>query len=124
MPRTLIHFLFIGGIAFWLDVAIYFLSGGILVFLLGQDAPFFQKILGFFVGVLTTYLYNARITFKSSIGLRRFAAYAATQLTGMAVNLSVFLLFKTMLPALPALGVATMVAAAVNFVGARSVLKG
>jgi putative flippase GtrA len=123
VSRRFLHFLFIGGVAFWLDAATYFLSGTLLVFLMGAGLPVVQKILGFCVGVVATYLYNSRITFSALMNIKQFFAYVCSQLIGMGVNLSVFLVARLFLPVLAALVLATLVAALVNFLGARSVLR-
>jgi putative flippase GtrA len=115
--------LFIGGVAFWLDTATYFLSGLILVAFMGGGVPFAQKIFGFCVGVLATYLYNSRITFSAALNIKQFFAYVGSQLIGMGVNLLVFLGARLFFPVFAALLMATFVAAFVNFVGARSVLR-
>jgi len=123
MRRSVVNFAFIGGVAFVFDAATYFLSGLTFTFLLGQSWPSGQKLIGFAAGVLTTYLYNSRITFSVSYRWSRFWAYLASQLLGMAVNLAVFLLFSRWMPVIVALAGATLIAALVNFLGARRSLR-
>ena len=121
--RSLIHFGFIGGVAFVFDAITYFVVGFVFLLLLGQYVPAGQKAMGFVVGVITTYLYNSRITFAVPCRWRRFWRYLASQLLGMAVNLSVFLVLRRSMPVLPALISATLIAAAVNFLGAKRSLR-
>ena len=123
LSRKILHFAFIGAVAFIFDAATYFLAGLVFSFLLGQNIPFFQKVIGFAAGVATTYLYNSRITFSVSYSWLRFWKYLGSQLLGMAVNLVVFLLLNSALPVLMALAGATLVAAIVNFFGARRSLR-
>lgn len=47
----------------------------------------------------------------------------SSQLLGMAVNLGVFLLLNQLLPVFMALAGATVIAAIVNFLGARRALR-
>jgi len=121
--RRVVHFAFIGGIAFLFDAVTYFLAGLFFSFLLGQHVPLVQKGVGFVAGVLTTYLYNSRVTFSVSYSWGRFWIYLSSQLLGMAVNLGVFLLLNHFLPVLMALVGATAIAAIVNFLGARRALR-
>ena len=123
VSEKVLHFAFIGCVAFVFDATAYFLAGLLFLVLLGQGAPFLQKIIGFAVGVLTTYLYNSRITFSVSYSRRRFWLYISSQLLGMAVNLVVFLILNQVLPVLAALISATLLAAIVNFIGARRSLR-
>ena len=123
LRRSIVHFGFIGGIAFIFDAATYFLSGVVFSFLLGQSVPAGQKLIGFVTGVLTTYLYNSRITFSVHYRWSRFWAYLASQLLGMVVNLAVFLLLKGCMPVIAALAGSTLIAALVNFLGARRSLR-
>jgi putative flippase GtrA len=123
LRRHAAHFAFIGGVAFLFDAATYLLSGILFLRLLGQPVPSVQKVIGFGAGVLTTYLYNSRITFSISYSWVRFWVYLGSQLLGMVVNLSVFLLLQRLIPVLPALAGATLIAALVNFLGARRALR-
>ena len=123
LRRKVVHFAFIGGIAFLLDAATYFLAGLFFSLLLGQHVPLVQKVVGFIAGALTTYLYNSRITFSVSYSWGRFWIYLSSQLLGMAVNLGVFLLLNQLLPVFMALAGATVIAAIVNFLGARRALR-
>ena len=123
LRRSIVHFGFIGGIAFIFDAATYFLSGVVFSFLLGQSVPAGQKLIGFVTGVLTTYLYNSRITFSVDYRWSRFWAYLVSQLLGMVVNLAVFLLLKGCMPVIAALAGSTLIAALVNFLGARRSLR-
>jgi putative flippase GtrA len=123
LRRSLVHFGFIGGIAFVFDAATYFFSGVVFAFLFGQSVPAGQKLIGFATGVLTTYLYNSRVTFSVAYRWSRFWAYLASQLLGMAVNLAVFLLLRGFMPVIGALAGATLIAALVNFLGARRSLR-
>jgi putative flippase GtrA len=116
------NFAFIGGVAFLFDALTYFSVGFLFSFFLGQYVPFAQKMVGFMAGVLTTYLYNSRITFSVPYGWGRFWIYLSSQLFGMAVNLGVFLLLKHVLPVFLALAGSTVIAAVVNFLGARRAL--
>ena len=123
LRRSIVHFGFIGGIAFIFDAATYFLSGVVFSFLLGQSVPAGQKLIGFVTGVLTTYLYNSRVTFSVAYRWSRFWAYLVSQLLGMVVNLAVFLLLKGCMPVIAALAGSTLIAALVNFLGARRSLR-
>jgi putative flippase GtrA len=123
LRRSIVHFGFIGGIAFVFDAATYFLSGVVFSFLLGQSVPAGQKLIGFATGVLTTYLYNSRVTFSVAYRWSRFWAYLASQLLGMVINLAVFLLLKGCMPVIAALAGSTLIAALVNFLGARRSLR-
>jgi putative flippase GtrA len=123
LRRHAAHFAFIGGVAFLFDAATYLLSGILFLRLLGQPVPSVQKVIGFGAGVLTTYLYNSRITFSISYSWGRFWVYLGSQLLGMVVNLSVFLLLRRFIPVVPALAGATLIAALVNFFGARHALR-
>lgn len=113
------HFLFIGSIAFFVDSFFYFISGLLFLLLMGRHLSILQKLIGFSAGVLTTYLYNSRYTFSVSCNWKRFRLYLASQLFGMAANLIVFLGLRNVLPVAPSLVGATLIAALVNFVGAR-----
>jgi putative flippase GtrA len=117
------HFLFIGGVAFWLDAATYFLTGYLFVLVIGGSVPLIQKLAGFMVGVFTTYLYNSRITFKANQDAKRFFRYLGSQLFGMLINLGIFFVVHQFFSALLALAVATLLATVVNFLGARFVLR-
>jgi len=121
--RKVVHFALIGGIAFLFDAATYFLAGLFFSLLLGQHVPLVQKVVGFVAGILTTYLYNSRVTFSVPYSWGRFWIYLSSQLLGMAVNLGVFLLLNHLLPVLMALVGATTIAAVVNFLGARRALR-
>ena len=123
LRRNAAHFAFIGGVAFLFDTATYLLAGNLFLRLLGQPVPSVQKVIGFGAGVLTTYLYNSRITFSISYSWGRFWVYLGSQLLGMVVNLSVFLLLRRFIPVVPALAGATLIAALVNFLGARRALR-
>lgn len=123
LRRKVVHFAFIGGIAFLFDTTTYFLAGLLFSLLLGQHVPLVQKVVGFVAGVLTTYLYNSRFTFSVSYSWVRFWIYLSSQLLGMAVNLGVFLLLNQLLPVFMALAGATVIAAIVNFLGARRALR-
>ena len=121
--RKVVHFALIGGIAFLFDAATYFLAGLFFSFLLGQHVPLVQKVVGFVAGVLTTYLYNSRVTFSVFYSWGKFWIYLSSQLLGMAVNLGVFLLLNQVLPVFLALAGSTVIAAIVNFLGAQRVLR-
>lgn len=123
LRRKVVHFAFIGGIAFLFDTATYFLTGLLFLLLLGQHVPLVQKVAGFISGVLTTYLYNSRVTFSVSYSWSRFWIYLSSQFLGMSVNLGVFLLLNQLLPVFMALAGATVIAAMVNFLGARRALR-
>ena len=123
IDRKVVHFALIGGIAFLFDAATYFLAGLFFSFLLGQRVPLVQKVVGFVAGVLTTYIYNSGITFSVSYSWGRFWIYLSSQLLGMAVNLGVFLLLNQLLPVFLALVGSTVIAAIVNFLGARHALR-
>lgn len=113
------HFLFIGSIAFLVDSFFYFVSGLLFLLLMGRHLSILQKLIGFSAGVLTTYLYNSRYTFSVSCSWKRFRLYVASQLFGMAVNLVVFLCLRLVLPVVPSLIGATLIATLVNFIGAK-----
>ncbi len=122
LRRNLFHFVLIGAVAFLFDAATYFLAAAVFVFLLGQDVPIAQKVIAFLAGVTTTYLYNSRITFPVAYSWDRFLAYILSQSFGMLVNVIVFVLLDRAVPVLGALIGATLVAALVNFIGARRCL--
>lgn len=113
------HFLFIGSIAFFVDSFFYFVSGLLFILLIGRHLSILQKLIGFFAGVLTTYLYNSSYTFSVSYNWKRFRLYLASQLFGMAVNLVVFMCLRTVLSVVPSLMGAALIAAFVNFLGAK-----
>lgn len=123
MKRRVAHFCLIGFVAFLFDALSYFVSGLFFLMLIGRDVPFAQKLIGFSFGVITTYLYNSRITFSVSYSWDRFWKYLCTQSFGMTVNLATFLLIRSFLPAFVAIGIATLFAAIVNFLGASRSLR-
>lgn len=123
MTRRFVRFLLIGGCAFWLDALTYFAAGYIFVLIQGGSVPVLQKLMGFAVGVTTTYLYNSWLTFSVQFGWLRFVRYVGSQLLGMLANLSAFLILKQFMPDLLALAGATILATVVNFAGARRVLR-
>jgi putative flippase GtrA len=118
LRQKILHFGFIGAIAFFIDTATYFITGVIFLILLGHTIPFAQKTIGLTAGIFTTYLYNSRVTFCVSYSWNRFWLYLGSQLLGMSVNLTAFLILDSFLPVLIALAGATLVAAVVNFLGA------
>lgn len=113
------HFLFIGSAAFLVDTLVYFISGLLFIAAIGQHLDILQKLMGFLSGLLTTYLYNSRYTFSVNYNWKRFRLYVASQLLGMAVNLSVFLVFRQVFSVMVSLCGATLIAAIVNFFGAK-----
>jgi putative flippase GtrA len=113
------HFIFIGAVAFFVDSSVYFVSGLLFVILTGQHLDFMQKLSGFSAGVLTTYLYNSRYTFSVRYDWKRFRLYVGSQLFGMAVNLIVFLALRQVVSVIMSLCGATLIAAIVNFFGAK-----
>ena len=113
------HFIFIGAVAFLVDSSVYFVSGLLFVILTGQHLDILQKLSGFSAGVLTTYLYNSRYTFSVRYDWKRFRLYVASQLFGMAVNLIVFLALRQVVSVMMSLCGATLIAAIVNFFGAK-----
>ena len=123
IKKKVAHFAFIGAIAFVFDSATYFIAGLLFLFLLGQHVPFAQKIVGFVAGVLTTYLYNSRVTFPVAYSWNRFCKYLGSQFFGMALNLGVFLLLSHVFPVFMALTGATLIGALANFLGARYSLR-
>ena len=123
MKKRVFHFCLIGFIAFVFDALSYFVAGLLFSMLLGQDVPFAQKLIGFSFGVITTYLYNSRITFSVSYGWERFWKYLCTQLLGMIINLATFLVIRSFSPAFVAISIATLCAAIVNFLGASRALR-
>lgn len=123
MKRRVAHFCLIGFIAFAFDAISYFIAGLVFSILLGQDVPLMQKLIGFSIGVVTTYLYNSRITFSVSYSWGRFRKYLCAQFLGMAINLATFLVIRSLLPAFVAIATATLFAAVVNFIGASRSLR-
>lgn len=123
VSKKVLHFIFIGGIAFLFDSSAYFFAGFVFSMFLGQGVPLVQKIIGFAVGVLTTYLYNSKITFSVSYSWLKFLKYLGSQLLGMVVNLVVFVALNYFFPVFLALIGATLLAAIVNFIGARRSLR-
>lgn len=123
MTRPFVHFLLIGGCAFWLDALTYFAAGYLFTLIKGGSVPALQKLMGFAVGVTTTYLYNSWMTFRVQFGWLRLVRYVCSQFLGMLVNLLVFLMLKQLMPVLLALAGATLLATVVNFAGARRVLR-
>lgn len=123
MHRRLLNFLFIGGVAFWLDAALFFLSGKLFMHIIGHQSPPLQKVFGFAVGVSTTYFYNSLITFSAPLRWKRFCGYFGSQLLGMIINLASFLTLQQFIPALPSLALATVVATFANFLGAKLTLN-
>lgn len=117
MDPRFFRFALIGGVAFLVDAALYTLLGDAL------GRPWLQKLLGFAGGVSTTYLLNSALTFRTPLSLARYGLYVLSQAGGMAVNLAAFLLALQALPALLALVLATLAGLAVNFLGARRVLR-
>jgi len=113
------HFIFIGSVAFLVDSLVYFLSGLLFIVFIGQHLDVLQKLTGFLAGLLTTYLYNSRYTFSVTYSWKRFRLYVASQLLGMVVNLSVFLVFRQVFSVMASLCGATLIAAIVNFFGAK-----
>ena len=113
------HFIFIGAVAFFVDSSVYFVSGLLFVILTGQHLDILQKLSGFSAGVLTTYLYNSRYTFSVRYDWKRFRLYVGSQLFGMAVNLIVFLALRQVVSVIMSLCGATLIAAIVNFFGAK-----
>jgi len=121
--RTIANFYFIGAVAFFVDALIYFLSGWFL-HQCGVDVePSFRKVFGLIGGLLTTYAYNAKVTFSSGYSWISFIRYSSTQLFGLIVNLSVFSVLILFLNDLLALIVATFIASVANYLGARFALK-
>lgn len=121
--RTVANFYFIGGVAFFVDASIYFFSGWLLNKLGFDVQPSFRKVFGLVGGLLTTYVYNAKITFSSRYSWISFVRYSSTQLFGLVINLSVFAVLILFLQDLPALIVATFIASVANYFGARLALK-
>lgn len=117
------HFLLIGGVAFWIDVTVYWISGLLLERLIVGGLPALQKVAGFSAGVSTTYLYNSLLTFRVPLAWVRYRLYVGSQLLGMVVNLLAFLVVRPHLPLLWALAGATGLAVLVNFLAARAVLR-
>jgi putative flippase GtrA len=123
MKRRIVHFGFIGFIAFIFDALTYFIAGFVFLSLIGEGVPLMQKIAGFSAGILTTYLYNTKITFSVSYSWTRFWRYLSSQILGMLVNVCVFLVLCTFLPVFISMLGATLVAALVNFFGASRALR-
>lgn len=123
MTRRFVQFLLIGGCAFWLDALTYFAAGYILILIQGGSVPALQKLMGFAVGVTSTYLCNSWMTFSVQFSWLRFVRYVGSQTLGMLANLSAFLLLKQVMPVLLALAGATLLATVVNFAGARRALR-
>ena len=121
--KKVVHFAFIGGIAFLVDSFTFFCAGLLFVLLLRRPEPLVQRAIGFAAGAITTYLYNSRFTFSMPYSWGRFCIYLCSQLFGMAVNLGVFTLLNNVLPVFMALAGSTIVASAINFLGARQVLR-
>lgn len=117
MNSRFLRFALIGGLAFLVDAALYFLIGGVL------DQPWLQKALGFAGGVSTTYYLNSAFTFRAPLSLARYGLYVFSQVGGMAVNITTFLVALRAMPALLALVLATLVGLVVNFLAAQRVLS-
>jgi len=112
-----LRFALIGGVAFGVDAALYFLLGTVL------DRAWLQKALGFAGGVSTTYWLNSAFTFRAPLSWARYGLYVLSQAGGMVVNLVAFLVALRFVPTLMALALATLVGLVVNFLGARRVLS-
>lgn len=114
-----VRFLFIGSVAFLVDSLVYFIAGLVFVAATGKNLDFAQKITGFSAGVLTTYLYNSRYTFSVAYSWKKFRLYLASQVFGMAANLAVFMALRQFSPVIVSLCGATLIAAVINFFGAK-----
>lgn len=113
------RFVFIGSVAFLVDSLVYFVAGLLFVAITGKNIDFAQKITGFSAGLLTTYLYNSRYTFSVAYSWKKFRLYLASQVFGMAVNLAVFMTLRQISPVIVSLCGATLIAAVINFLGAK-----
>ena len=121
--RTIANFYFIGAVAFFIDASIYFFSGWLFQRFGLDIEPGFRKVFGLIGGLLTTYAYNAKVTFSSRYSWISFIRYSSTQLFGLIVNLSVFSVLVLFLNDLFALVIATFIASVANYLGARFALK-
>jgi putative flippase GtrA len=103
-----------GGTGFAVDFAVLALA------LYAGLGPFAGRALSFGAAVVATYLINAHLTFGASarIGTRSFAAYLATSIGGLAVNLVIYAaLVSAGLAPLGALAAASLCALGFNYAG-------
>jgi len=121
--RTVANFYFIGAVAFFVDASIYFFSGWLFHHFGLDIEPVFRKVFGLIGGLLTTYLYNTKVTFSTHYSWVLFVRYGSTQLFGLVVNLSVFSVLVLFFNDLFALIVATLIASIINYLGAKLALK-
>ncbi|MEM9796764.1 MAG: GtrA family protein [Pseudomonadota bacterium] len=112
-------FLLAGGLGFVVDAGV--LALGLAIGLPAWAA----RIPSFLLAVVTTWLLNRRITFRSDTRptLREFGRYLAAMSLGLGVNYAAYITFVALgLHPLLALAVASCAGIVVNYLGARKVL--